>query len=137
MSAFHSTTTQERTGKTFQFALFCAAVAWSVSSSLLSASSARGITNLFDADWASPLLSAIFLLFLLAVGYSLLEIIARRPTSARRALGLPVRPTASREWLFGAAIGWGMVTFTVLPMALAGDLHVSFWFEPHALRTVP
>ncbi len=136
MSAFHSTTTQERTGKAFQFALFCAALAWSVSSSLLSKSSARGITNRFDADWASPLLGAIFLLFLLAVGYSLLEIIARRPGSARDALGLPSRPTATREWLIGTAIGWGMVALAVLPMALAGDLHVSFWFPPHALRTM-
>jgi membrane protease YdiL (CAAX protease family) len=134
LSAFPSTTTQERTGRTFQLALFGAALAWSFSSRLLSANSARGITNRFNADWATSLLSALFLLFLLAVGYSLLEIISGRPASARLALGLPQRQTAAREWLIGAAIGWGIVALTVLPMALAGDLHVSFWLEPRAWR---
>lgn len=122
-----STTTQERTGKTFQLALVIAALTWSFSSRLLSASSARGILNRFNADWALSLLTAFFLLFLLAVGYSLLEIISRRPASTRSVLGLPKRPTAFREWLLGAALGWGMVVIVVLPMALVGDLHVSLW----------
>ena len=134
MSAPDSTTVQERTGRTFQFALFCAALAWSFSSRLLSANSARGITNRLNLDWATPLLAALFLLFLLAVGYSLLDIISRRPASARQALGLPRRPTSLREWLTGAAIGWGIVVLTVLPMMLAGDLHVTFWFSAQSIR---
>jgi membrane protease YdiL (CAAX protease family) len=125
---------QERTGKTFQFALFCAALAWSFSSRLLSASSARGITNRLNLDWTTPLLAALFLLFLLAVGYSLLDIISRKPASARQALNLPNRPTALREWLIGAAIGWGIVVITVLPMMLAGDLHVTFWLNGQSIR---
>lgn len=136
MSAPHSTTTQQRTGKTFLLALFGTAIAWSISSSLLSASSARGITNRFDVDAARPLLAALFFLFLLAVGFSLLQTIARRPASARYVLGLPKRPTAGREWLLGAAIGWGMVVLAVLPMALAGSLHVVFWTEPRAIRLI-
>jgi hypothetical protein len=89
LSAPDLTTTQHRTGKTLQLALFATAIAWSVSSSLLSASSARGITNRFDIDSAHPLLASLFFLFLLAVGFSLLQTIVRRPATARSVLGLP------------------------------------------------
>jgi membrane protease YdiL (CAAX protease family) len=136
LSAPDSTITQHRTGKTLHLALFGTAMAWSVSSWLLSASSARGITNRLNMDAAQPLLASVFFLFLLAVGFSLLQTIARRPASARSVLGLPKRPTAGREWLLGAAIGWGMVVLAVLPMALTGSLHVDFWTEPRALRLI-
>ena len=134
--ASDSTTTHPRTGRTLQLARFAAVIAWSVSSRLLSASSARGITNRFNMEAWRPLLSALFLLFLLAVGFLLLEILARRPASFRSVLGLPKRPTWGREWLTGAALGWGMVVFAVLPMALAGSLHFTFWTEPGTLRLV-
>ena len=135
MSATDSTTTtQRRTTKTLQLALFGSAIAWSISSSLLASSSARGITNRFNIDAATLLLASLFFLFLLAVGFSLLQTISRRPASARFVLGLPKRPTASREWLTGAAIGWGMVVLALLPMALTGSLHVTFWTEPRAFR---
>jgi len=124
---------QQRTGRAFHLALFCAALAWSVSSRLLANSSAQGIANRLNADWAASILGSFFFLFLLAVGFSLLNIIGRRPASARAALGLPARPTASREWLIGLALGWGTITLTVLPMALVGDLHVSIWLQPRAL----
>ena len=134
MSASDSTTTQARTTRTLQLALFGTSIAWSLSSSLLSASSARGITNRFNVDAALPLLSSLFLLFLLTIGFSLLQTISHRPASARAVLGLPSRPTTGREWLLGAAIGWGMVVLAVLPMALTGSLHVGFWAEPRALK---
>ena len=79
-------------------------------------------------------MSALFLLFLLAVGYLLLEMIARRPASFRSVLALPNRATAHTEWLIGAALGWGMVILAILPMALTGSLHVTFWTEPGTLR---
>lgn len=123
-----------RTGRAFQIARFAAALAWAVSSRLLASSSARGLTNRFDMDAWHPLLSALFFVFLLAVGYYLLESIARRPASARSVLALPKRPTAAEEWLTGAAIGWGMVILAILPMALTRSLHVSFWTEPGTLR---
>lgn len=115
-------------------ARFAAAIAWAVSSRLLSSSSARGLTNRFNMDAWHPLLSALFLLFLLAMGYVLLETIGRRPASVRSALGLPTRSTAVQEWSIGAALGWGMVILAILPMALTGSLHVSFWTEPGTLR---
>ena len=138
MSASDSTTTQARTTRTLQLALFGTSIAWSLSASLLSASSARGITNRFNfnVDAALPLLSSLFLLFLLSVGFSLLQTLSRKPASVRSVLGLPKRPTAAREWLLGAAIGWGMVVLAVLPMALTGSLHVGFWTEARALRLI-
>jgi uncharacterized protein len=127
---------ERRSGKTLELARFGAAVLWAISSRLLSASSARGITNRFNIDAARPLLSALFLLFLLGVGFALLQMIARRPATARQVLGLPRRDSAGREWLIGAALGWGMVVLAVLPIALAGRLHVSFWTEPGTLKLV-
>lgn len=129
-----STTPRRRAGKAFQLARFVAALAWAASSRLLADSSARGLTARFDMDTWQPFLSAIFLLFLLGMGYFLLETIARRPASVRSVLGLPTRSTAGEEWLVGAAIGWGMVILAVLPMALAGTLHITFWTEPGTLR---
>ncbi len=130
------TTPPRRAGRTLQLARFATAFAWSVSSRVLSASSARGITNRFNMDAWQPLLSALFLLFLLAVGFRFLEIIARRPASSRSVLGLPQRSTSGREWLIGAALGWGMVILAVMPMVLAGGLHISFWTEPGTLRLI-
>lgn len=129
-----STTPHRRAGKTFQAARFAAALAWAVSSRLLADSSARGLTTRFNVDVWQPFLSGVFLLFLLGIGYFLLETIARRPASMRSVLGLPTRSTAGEEWLTGAAIGWGMVIVAILPMALAGTLHITFWTEPGTLR---
>jgi len=81
-----------------------------------------------------PLLGSLFLVFLLGVGFSLLQMISHRPASARFVFGLPNRPSAGREWLLGAALGWGMVVFAVLPIALAGKLHVSLWTDLRVLR---
>lgn len=134
MSYFDSSIPKQRTGKALQLARFVAALAWAVSSRLLGSSSARGITNRLDLDMIHPLMSAVFLLFLLGVGFTLLEMIARRPSTARTVLGLPKRESWGREWLIGAALGWGMVILAVLPLALTGSLHVSFWTEPGTLK---
>lgn len=128
--ASDQTTTQQRTGRALQLARFVAALAWSVSSRLLSDSSARGIAYRFHMEAVRPLLSALFFLFLLAVGFSLLEMIARRHTTGRSVIGLPQRPTWSREWLLGAALGWGMTVLAVLPMVLTGRLYITFWTGP-------
>jgi membrane protease YdiL (CAAX protease family) len=128
--------TQARTMRTLQLALFGASIAWALSSSLLSASSARGITNRLNIDSALTLLSSLFLLFLLAVGFTILQTISRRPAPLRSVLGLPKRPTAASEWLLGAAIGWGIVVLAILPLALTGSLHASFWISPHAFRLI-
>jgi membrane protease YdiL (CAAX protease family) len=135
LSAFDSTH-PDRPARALPIALFGTAMVWFVASQILAARSARGLTNRFNLDSARPLVSSLFLLFLLAVGFSLLATIARRPLAGRRLLGLPRRPTAGREWLLGAAIGWGAVVVSVLPLALTGALTVGFWTEPRAFGLI-
>ncbi|QNI38552.1 CPBP family intramembrane metalloprotease [Edaphobacter sp. 4G125] len=124
---------QPRTGRTLQLVRFIAALAWVASSRLLATSSARGLTNRFNIDAVLPLLRSLIFLFLLVVGFSVLETLARHRSSARGILGLPNRSTWKREWLLGAALGWGMVLITVLPLALTGHLYVTFWTQPGTL----
>jgi membrane protease YdiL (CAAX protease family) len=125
-------TTARRSERTLQLALFVTSVAWFLASDTVAAHAARGLSERFSLDAARPLLTSIFLLFLLAVGFSILQAIARRPSSLRAVLGLPRRPTARREWQLGAALGWGLVVLAVLPMALAGTLRLQFWTQPRA-----
>ena len=125
-------TSADRTSKTLQVAVFGTCAAWFVASEILAGRAARGLANNFDFDSGRQLLSSIFLLFLLAVGFSLLNTISHRYGSLRSVLGLPKRPTARAEWVIGAAIGWGIVVLTVLPMALAGALYVHLWTAPRA-----
>jgi membrane protease YdiL (CAAX protease family) len=125
-------TTQRRSERTLQFALFLTSAAWFIAADTVAAHAARGLSERFALDAARPLLTWAFLLFLLAIGFSFLEAIARRQSSVRDVLGLPKRLTAWREWKLGAALGWGLVVLAVLPMAVAGTLHVHFWTSPRA-----
>ena len=93
---------------------------------------ARGISERFGLDASRPLLTSIFLLFLLAVGFSILQAIAKKQSTLREVLGLPRRLTSGREWQLGAALGWGLVVLAVLPMALAGTLHIHLWTQSRA-----
>ena len=126
------TTTARRSERTLQLALFMTSVAWFLAAETVAGRAARGLSERFSLDAARPLLNSAFLLFLMALGFSLLQTIAKRRAPLRDVLGLPKRPTARREWLQGAALGWGMVVFAVIPMALAGTLHPQFWTRPRA-----
>ena len=125
-------TTQRRSERTLQLALFLTSAAWFIAADTVAAHAARGLAERFALDAARPLLTWTFLLFLLAVGFSILQGIAKRQSSVREVLGLPKRLTAAREWKLGAALGWGLVVLAVLPMALAGTLRVQFWNSPRA-----
>jgi membrane protease YdiL (CAAX protease family) len=131
LPAFNSTS-PDRSSKTLQLAIFGTCMAWFLSSEILAGRAARGLSNRFYIPSSRFLLTSIFLLFLLAVGFSLLNTIARSYPSLRSVIGLPKRPTAVEEWTIGAAIGWGIMLLAILPMALAGTLHVSFWTQPRA-----
>jgi uncharacterized protein len=126
------TTTARRSERTLQLALFMTSVAWFLAAETVAGRAARGLSERFSLDAARPLLNSAFLLFLMALGFSLLQTIAKRHSPVRDVLGLPKRPTARREWLQGVALGWGMVVLAVLPMALAGALHTQFWTRPRA-----
>jgi hypothetical protein len=126
------TTTARRSERILQLALFVTSAAWFLAADTVAAHAARGLSQRFALDAARPLLDWAFLLFLLAVGFSILQTVARRGSSLRDVLGLPKRPTARREWELGAALGWGLVVLAVIPMAVAGTLHVQFWTQPRA-----
>jgi membrane protease YdiL (CAAX protease family) len=115
-----------------QLALFITSLAWFVASNALAGHAARGLCERFGSNALRLPLTELFLLFLLAVGFSILQGIAHSQGSLREVLGLPRRPTAGREWTIGAAVGWGMMALSVLPMALGGTLYVSLWMSPRA-----
>jgi membrane protease YdiL (CAAX protease family) len=120
-----------------QLALFVASIAWIVTATALATRSARGLAIRFELSDGLLLLTGIFLIFLLIVGFVILETIASRslphqPT-LRQTIGLPRRPSARTEFATGAAIGWAVVLVSGLTLALAGTLHVRFWLEPRSL----
>lgn len=133
MPAFDSTQ-QNRSNRTLQLALFITSVAWIFSSQALAARAASGLAVRFDLGAGRPLLGAAFFLFLLGVGFAVLQAISLGPATTRDVLGLPRRPTSRGEWGLGAAIGWGGIVLAVLPMAIAGKLHVRLWTEPRAFE---
>jgi uncharacterized protein len=132
LQAFNSTHSG-RSERTLQMALFVTSATWFVASDVLAGRSARGLSERFGLDAERPLLAALFLLFLLAVGFSILQAIAHRHSTLREVLGLPKRLTSRREWTLGAAVGWGCVVLAVLPMTLTGKLDVQLWVQPRAI----
>jgi membrane protease YdiL (CAAX protease family) len=122
-----------RSERTLQLALFVTSATWFLASDTLAGRASRGISERFGLDAERPLLAALFLLFLLAVGFSVLQAIAHRSSKLRDVLGLPKRATARREWVLGFAVGWGCVVLAILPMALAGKLDVQLWAQPRAI----
>jgi membrane protease YdiL (CAAX protease family) len=128
-----ASTLPARPDRLLQAALFVTSVAWILCSQTVAAHAAQGIALRFDLLPERPFLAALFFLFLLGLGFSMLQAIFQRQGALRDVLGLPSRPTAPSEWALGAAIGWGSMVLAVLPMALAGSLHISFWTAPRSL----
>ncbi len=122
-----------RAPRSLQLALFAASLSWVLAATLIATRAARGLAVRLRWSDEFLLMDAVFLVFLLAMGFVVLEGIAAGQAPLRRTLGLPRRPTARAEWVTGAAIGWGAVVLAVLPMALGGALHVRFWVEARSL----
>jgi len=132
LPAIVSTPPPPRPSKTLDLALSIAAIAWFLAARELSARSASGIAGRLDLVAVAFILKPLFLIFLLVVGYSILELVARRHSATRDLLGLPQRPSAREEWGIGAAIGWSALLFAILPLAIVGRLQVQLWTEPRA-----
>ena len=80
-----------------------------------------------------PLLAAVFLLFLVVLGFVAMDMLRGQRASLRSLLALPTRATSSREWLIGAAIGWGAVIVAILPLVLRRAFYVQTWFAPRGV----
>ena len=65
-----------RSERTLQLALFVTSVAWFLAADTVAARAARGLSQRFALDAARPLLTSVFLLFLLALGFAVLQAIA-------------------------------------------------------------
>lgn len=90
------------------------------------------VSGLHLPNYYQPLLTAVFLLFLLLVGFCAISWIATRKATIRGVNALPARATMRREWGLGAVLGWAMAVAAILPMMLVGDLHPNFWVAPTA-----
>ncbi len=126
-------TPQPRSYRSLHLALFAASIMWVIASNTLAALAARGFSVRFHLGDERLLLNGLFLLFLLVVGFVVLEGIGNRSTPLRQTLELPKRPSSRAEWASGAAIGWGIIVCSVFTMFLAGALHVRLWFAPRSL----
>jgi uncharacterized protein len=135
LKAFDSTPST-RPDRALQIALFLTSAVWFFAAQQLAGRAATGLSIRFNLSDERSLLAVLFLLFLLAIGFTFLQIIAHGSSSLREALGLPNRATAAREWGVGAAVGWGLVVLAVIPMALGGALHIEFWTAPRAFWLV-
>ena len=133
--AFRTTTPTYRytqSTRALQVALFGASILWAFAAGELGTSAARGISSRFNLQAEQNLLSSILFLFLLAVGFSLLQAISGQRASLRDVLGLPSRSTAREEWTVGVALGWGALVLAVLPIAVFGSLRINFWTSPRS-----
>ncbi|WP_213803349.1 CPBP family intramembrane glutamic endopeptidase [Granulicella sp. dw_53] len=135
MPAFR-TSPSPRFTRTLEFALFGTSVVWVIAAQAIAASASRGLSVRFNLPAEQNLLSSILFLFLLALGFTILQVISGRPRQLREIVGLPQRSTAREEWVVGAALGWGSVVLAVIPMALFASLRVHFFFDARSFLLV-
>jgi membrane protease YdiL (CAAX protease family) len=115
-----------RVTRTLNFALFLTSLLWVFASQTIAATASRGICNWLDLVDERLLISSLISLFLLAIGFAVLQSISGRPRKLGEVLGLPLRATAREEWTIGAALGWGAMVLAVLPIAIFGSLRIQF-----------
>jgi uncharacterized protein len=77
-----------------------------------------------------PLIERSILLFLLVLGYAAMALALSRQRDPIRSMGLVFRPGWRREFGLGAALGWGMLVASILPLVLSGGLIITFWTIP-------
>lgn len=123
--------------RSLQFALFITGLLWVMASRQAAEHAALGIVTQLHFSAVQPLLTEGFFLFLILGGFATLHWIAVRrlapeQSGVRPTNALPKRPTSRREWLLGAALGWGLLLVALVPMVLAGDLHPQFWLAPRS-----
>ena len=118
--------------RSLHLALFVTGMLWLLAAHAVAFRAAEGIATRFG--WSAvgqDLLVNVFLLFLLLVGFTVLNWIGTRQGSVREANALPKRATAREEWLRGAVIGWAAALAALVSMVISGALHPQFfWTAP-------
>ncbi len=118
------------------FALFLTAMAWTAAATSVAASAAQGIAARFRLGTVEALLESLFLVFLVVVGFRMLDWIATRGRFRAETLPLPRRAGWPREWGIGAAIGWGLCLAAALPSFLTRNLHATISWPGGTAETV-
>jgi hypothetical protein len=104
---------------------------WLLAAHAVAFRAAEGIAS--RLGWSAvgqDLLVNLFLLFLLLVGFTLLNWIGTRQGSVRLANALSARATSREEWSRGAVIGWAAALAAIVPMVIGGALHPQFFWRP-------
>ncbi len=115
--------------RTMEFVLFVVGGLWALAARAAADHAADGFAVRLHLEAFEPSMAAVFLVFLLLVGFAAIHWVVTRRGTVRGLNALPARATAGREWGMGAALGWGLVVLAVLPMALAGALHPVFTWQ--------
>ena len=115
-------------GRGRAFFRFLGAVGWLLVTYYLANRAAHG----FSRGATFPLIRNLFQIFMLIVGFGYMELAWDRIHEPIRAMGLPNRPGALREFGMGVALGWGMTTVVLLIVALVGHFYVQLWMAPRA-----
>jgi len=105
---------------------FLLAAAWFLFARVVAASAANGLAS---RDWRE-LVSRSICLFLLLIGYWGMGYALQHQRTPLKSMGLIRRATAFREFSLGAALGWGGMVVSVLPIALFGGMTITFWTGP-------
>lgn len=110
-------------------ALCALALLWSVAAAAIASDAAQGIALRLQVENIEPLLTSLFLIFLLLVGFRALDSVVGRGLFRDDVLRLPARSSRSNEWGTGAALGWGLALAVILPIVATGHLHGRFAFR--------
>ena len=91
--------------------------------------SVHAANGLSSGVWR-PFFERGILLFLLLLGYAAMARLFNRQREPIRGMGLVFRSGWQREFGLGAALGWGMLLVSILPLVLSGGLIITFWAIP-------
>ncbi len=122
-SGLNEAISESRVPRGLQLALSLTALALAGAASVTAGRAAQGLSVRFQIGALQPLMTALFLLFLLVVGFKALDWIAARGWQQVDVLPLPRRAGWLGEWGTGAALGWGLCLAGVLPVLLSLHLH--------------
>jgi uncharacterized protein len=113
-------------GRVRAFGYFVIAGVYYFFAQMVATHAARGLVS---GDWYE-LVERVVLLFLLLIGYTAMGRVFQRQHNPIEAMGLVFRAGWRREFAVGAALGWGMLVVSILPMVLMGGLIVTVWAAP-------
>ena len=91
--------------------------------------SVHAANGLASGVWVQ-LIERSVLLFLLVIGYGAMGRVFNHQRQPIRDMGLVFRSGWQREFGLGAALGWGMLVASILPLVLTGGLIITFWLVP-------